>query len=68
MIGVQNKDHVPIKKPWTIATDMQTLGNELSRYQCDSSHDHVQGRGEELKATERFNFVMTDLIHLWSSD
>ena len=64
MVGIKNKDNdVPIKKPWTIATDMQTLGNELSRYQCDNSHDHVQGRGQDLKPTERYTFVMTDLIH-----
>ena len=43
--------------------DLQTLGMELSRYQCDNSHDHVQGRGQDLKATERYTFVMTDLIH-----
>lgn len=36
MVGIKNKDNdVPIKKPWTIATDMQTLGIELSRYQCE---------------------------------
>ena len=59
----KNKDNLPIKKPSTIATDMQTLGIELSRYICDHSHDHVQGRGKDLKATERYKYVMTDLVH-----
>ena len=63
MIGVKNNDDVPIKKLWAIATDPQTLGIELSRYQCDNPHEHVQGRGQDLKATERYTFVMTDLIH-----
>ena len=63
MIGVKNKDDIPIKKPRAIAIDLQTLGIELSCYQCDNSHEHVQGRGQDLKATERYTFVMTDLIH-----
>ena len=42
----KNKDNLSIKKPSTIATDMQTLGIELSRYTCDHSHDHVQGYGK----------------------
>ena len=53
----------PIKKPWTIATNLSSLGCEISKFQCDHSHEHVQGRGKDLKATERYTFIMTDLVH-----
>ena len=63
MVGIRNKDEIPIKKPWTIATNLLSLGCEMSKFQCDHSHEHVQGRGKDLKATERYTFVMTDLVH-----
>ena len=63
MVGIRNKDEIPIKKPWTIATNLLPLGRELSKFQCDHSHEHVQGRGKDLKATERYTFIMTDLVH-----
>ena len=63
MVGIRNKDEIPIKKPWTIATNLLSLGCELSKFQCDNSHEHVQGRGKDLKATERYTFIMTDLVH-----
>ena len=63
MVGMMNKDGIPIKKPWTVATDMISLGCELSKFQCDHSHEHVQGRGKDLKATEKYSFRMTDRIH-----
>ena len=63
MVGIRNKDEIPIKKPWTIATNLLSLGCELSKFQCDHSHEHVQGRGKDLKATERYTFIMTDLVH-----
>ena len=63
MVGMMNKDGIPIKKPWTVATDLMSLGCELSKFQCDHSHEHVQGRGKDLKATEKYSFRMTDRIH-----
>eukprot|EP00435_Cladocopium_sp_Y103_P009439 s1446_g2.t1 len=63
MVGIKNRNDDPIKKPWTVATDMQSLGIELSRFQCDGSHEHIQGRGEDLRATERYTYIMTDLVH-----
>jgi len=63
MVGIRNKDEIPIKKPWTIATNLSSLGCEMSKFQCDHSHEHVQGRGKDLKATERYTFIMTDLVH-----
>ena len=63
MVRTKNSDGIPIKKPWTIATDLPSLGYELSKFQCDHSYEHVQGRGKDLKATERYTFKMTDLVH-----
>ena len=63
MVGIRNKDEIPIKKPWTIATNLLSLGCEMSKFQCDHSHEHVQGRGKDLKATDRYTFIMTDLVH-----
>ena len=54
MIGINSKVNVPIKKPWTVATDLPSLGVELSKYRCDHSHDDIQGRGKDLKSTERY--------------
>ena len=63
MVGIRNKDEIPIKKPWAIATNLLSLGCELSKFQCDHSHEPLQGRGKDLKATERYTFIMTDLVH-----
>ena len=59
------KDHegIPIKKPWTVATTVDEIGLELSQYQCDESHDHVQGRGKPLKETESYSYPFTDCVH-----
>ena len=45
MLGTKDHEGIPIKKPWTVATTIDEVGLELSQYQCDGSHDHVQGRG-----------------------
>ena len=63
MLGTVDTDGTPIKKPWTVATSMHEIGMELSKYQCDGSHDHVQGRGKSLKATESYTFEFTDCVH-----
>jgi len=49
MLGTKDHEGIPIKKPWAIATTIDEIGLELSQYQCDESHDHVQGRGKPLK-------------------
>ena len=54
---------IPIKKPWTVATTVDEIGLELSQYQCDESHDHVQGRGKPLKETESYSYLFTDCVH-----
>ena len=64
MLGTKDHEENPIKKPWTAATTIiDEVGLELSQYQCDESHDHVQGRGKshskKLKAIPTFSQIVT---------
>ena len=63
MLGTKDHEGNPIKKPWTVATTVDEIGLELSQYQCDESHDHVQGRGKPLKETESYSYLFTDCAH-----
>ncbi len=63
MLGTMNRDGIFIKKPWTVATSIPELGNRLSQYQCDGSHNHVAGRGVDLKMTELYTWKFVDEIH-----
>ena len=63
MLGTRDHEGNPIKKPWTVATTVDEIGLELSQYQCDESHDHVQGRGKPLKETESYSYLFTDCVH-----
>ena len=63
MLGTKDHEGIPIKKPWTVATTIDEIGLELSQYQCDESHDHVQGRGKPLKETESYSYLFTDSVH-----
>ena len=63
MVGIVNKEGVSIKKPWAIKTDCHSIVSAFDGLSCDGSHDHVQGRGHDLKETETYSFQMTDMIH-----
>ena len=63
MLGTKDHEGIPIKKPWTVATTVDEIGLEFSQYQCDESHDHVQGRGKPLKETESYSYLFTDSVH-----
>ena len=63
MLGTSNHDGISIKKPWTVATSIPELGYSLAKYQCDGSHDHVAGRGTDLKATELYTWQFVDEVH-----
>ena len=58
-----NKEGEPIKKPWAIQTDCDSIVTAFDGLSCDGSRTHVQGRGHDLKETESYSFQMTDLIH-----
>ena len=63
MVGIVDKEGVPIKKPWAIQTDCDSIVTAFGGLSCDGSHTHVQGRGNDLKETESYSFQMTDFIH-----
>eukprot|EP00435_Cladocopium_sp_Y103_P064091 s1992_g25.t1 len=63
MLGITDSEGTPIKKPWTVATSIDEIGNALSVYQCDGNHDHVQGRGFALRETESYSIALTDTVH-----
>ena len=47
MVGIRNKDEIPIKKPWTIATNLLPLGREL--YPSFSVTIHMNTSKEEAR-------------------
>ena len=63
MLGTMNHDGIAIKKPWTVATSIPEIGHSLAKYQCDGLHDHVAGRGTDLKATELYTWCFVDTVH-----
>ena len=63
MLGTVDHEGTPIKKPWAVATTLHETGLELSQYQCDESHDRVQGFRKQLKETENYSFQFTDCVH-----
>ena len=62
-VGITNRDGIAIRKPWTVATNLDTLGRNLSKYQCTRDPEHVAGRGSSLKQTESYTYMMTDCVH-----
>ena len=62
-VGVKTSDGVPMKKPWTIKTNMHCLHNYFDGRVCSCTVQHAEGRGRNLKNTESYTFIMTDLIH-----
>lgn len=63
MLGVVDKHQMPIRKPWTVQTNLVHINELFNGLVCDGSHEHAEGRGESLKRTEDYTFRMTDLIH-----
>ena len=63
MLGTKNHDDIAIKKPWTVATSIPEIGNSLVKYQCDGLHEHVAGRGIDLKDTELYTWEFVDTVH-----
>lgn len=62
-VGLKSSTGLPIRKPWTVATSHEELGNRLSQFRCQCTTKHQPGRGEDLKRTEEYTFRMTDAIH-----
>ena len=52
-VGVRGK-HLPIKKPWTVATNDLRLVQFLSQCQCDGTHEHEPAEGSQTRQTESY--------------
>ena len=61
--GVKTVDGDPMKKPWTIKANMRCLHNYLDGRDCSCTVERAEGRGLNLKNTDSYTYVMTDLIH-----
>ena len=53
---------MPIKKPWTIATNCPYLVYLLPRF-CDGCHEHAPCQGVDTKVTEGYTPQLVSLIH-----
>ena len=61
MLGVREKNDLPIKKSWQISCTFPLL--RLQAQVCDRSHSHAESRGADLKRAEEYTFDMVDAIH-----
>ena len=36
-VGLKSSSGLPIRKPWTVATNHEALGNRLAQFRCETS-------------------------------
>ena len=53
----------PIKKPWTIMTNLEELKTSLKGRKCPGIHEHVHCAGKYTKDTGHYPKKMAHLIH-----
>ena len=54
---------MPIKKPWTLKTDVPTIVEELEKYTCPGNHEHTPCAGKDTKLTESYTPEMVAVVH-----
>jgi len=42
---MKDQKGIPLKKTWTVATNLSGIGKALSKFQCVCDQQHAQGRG-----------------------
>ena len=52
----------PIKKPWYIATNSNTVNSAIHRV-CPKDHEHAPCAGKDTQASENYTADMVDCIH-----
>ena len=62
MMGVVDKDGIPLLKAWCIATNVSTMLN-LKGVTCDNTHEHGTPRGQALKEAGNYTPHMAKLLH-----
>ena len=58
-LGLVNSDNVPAKKPWTVATTMPHLVQQLDGLRCTGGHPHAKCN----KDSEKYTKKMVHLVH-----
>ena len=53
----------PIKKPWTLKTDVEDIVVNLEKYKCSNDHEHHPCAGKDTKLTESYTPEMVAVIH-----
>ena len=53
----------PIKKPWTLKTDVEDIVENLEKYKCSNDHEHHPCAGKDTKLTESYTPEMVVVIH-----
>ena len=56
-------NHLPIKKPWTIASTCPAIPNMFRNMTCDGTHEHTPCAGKDIKLSEDYTPIMAKLIH-----
>ena len=62
----KGKEHMFIKKPWSVYTNCDALLRELPKHVCPGvsrKHEHDQCRGNNAKGSERYTDPMCACIH-----
>eukprot|EP00972_Heterocapsa_arctica_P000495 72307-Heterocapsa_arctica.AAC.1 len=70
-MGLIDDNGVPVKKPWTIATNDGHLWRAMSVCTCPGKAGHPNHQlcaGKYTRLTEEYTWPMTDLVHTaWRS-
>ena len=62
-VGVKDPDGNPMRKPWTIATDVPEIYEAFVSKKCHCAVDHVACEGSLTKGTERYTDRFAELVH-----
>ena len=63
MLGVRAANGIPIKKPWTLASNVASIIRRFQKYTCDGKHKHEPCQGSETAKTAFYPRKMTDEAH-----
>ena len=64
-VGLKSKEGLPIRKPWTIATNHDTLWKVLNGHKCPGKETHPEHQpceGKHTRMTEEYTDL--SLIHI----
>ena len=65
-VGLKSKEGLPIRKPWTIATNHDTLWKVLNGHKCPGKElhpEHQPCEGKHTRMTEEYTDYFARLVH-----